>query len=127
MTFTEWYPLTTTEVERNGIARPAAVQLRRASGLVRYPGGRSAMVYYLFVERDMKAALLTHFADELSTPGVRGHGPLWFRYLEGENARAQLTVLFDQFQARFGAPPALHTATFTAAIERSWSPNGAES
>lgn len=108
MSFSEWYPLTPAGVELHGVRRPAAVQIRRASGLIRYPLGRSAMVYYVFAERDMQAALRSSFADELTEPGTRGHGPLWFRYLEGETAHAQLISLFAQFESRFGAPPALH-------------------
>lgn len=108
MSFSEWYPLTQAGVDAHAIPRPAAVQVRRASGLVRYPMGRSAMVYYVFVERDTKAALMSLFADEMIKPGTRGHGPLWFRYLEGENAGTQLRSLFEQFELRFGSPPALH-------------------
>lgn len=108
MTFSEWYPLTQVGVDLHGIPRPAAVQIRRASGLVRYPTGRSAMVYYLFAERDMQASLATLFADELTEPGARGQGPLWYRYLAGEGAHAQLVSLFEHFQFRFGAPPVLH-------------------
>lgn len=109
MRFGDWYPLTEAGVD--GAPRgPAAVQLRRALGLVRYPRGRSAMVFYFYAADDAAKALATLFVDELATPGVRGHGALWFRFSEEEDAREQLEALYEQFVRRFGAPPALHDA-----------------
>jgi hypothetical protein len=109
VSFGDWYPLTEAGVD--GAPRgPAAVQLRRALGLVRYPRGRSAMVYYFYAADDAARALTTLFADELATPGARGYGALWFRFSVEENAREGLEALYHEFSRRFGAPPVLHGA-----------------
>lgn len=109
MRFGDWYPLTEAGVD--GAPRgAAAVQVRRALGLVRYPRGRSAMVYYFYAADDASRALTTVFGDELQEPGVRGHGALWFRFSTEEGAREGLEALYLEFVRRFGAPPALHGA-----------------
>lgn len=107
--FSSWFPLTAVEVDARAPDGPAAVQLRRAEGLVAYPDGKSAMVFYFFADGSARTALTSVFADELEAPGVRGQGPLWFRFLEGELARKNLEHLFDEFEDRFGALPVLHT------------------
>lgn len=109
MKFGDWYPLTEAGVD-GAPKGPAAVQLRRALGLVRYPAGRSAMVFYFYAADNAAKALTTLFADELENPGVRGHGALWFRFCEEEGAREGLEGLYAEFIRRFGAPPALHAA-----------------
>lgn len=109
MRFGDWYPL--TEAGIDGAPRgPAAVQLRRALGLVRYPRGRSAMVFYFYAADNAANALSKLFADELTTPGTRGHGALWFRFSEEEDAREGLEALYHEFIRRFGAPPALNAS-----------------
>src|SRR5690606_39090323 len=110
MSFSGWFPLTPDSVDDAAPRRPAAVQVRQAIGLVRYPRGQSAMVYYVYAADDAAKALQKVFADELAAPGARGHGALWFRFLEGENAREVLEALYGEFVARFGAPPAFHDA-----------------
>jgi hypothetical protein len=109
--FSSWFPLTPDGVREHAPPTPAAVQVRRAEGLVVYPEGKSAMVFYFFAGASVREALSTAFADELATPGARGHGPLWFRYLAGERSQQSLASLFDEFEDRFGAPPALHGTT----------------
>lgn len=66
------------------------------------------MVYYFYAADDAARALETVFADELLTAGARGHGALWFRFLEGEHAKDALESLYDEFVSRFGSAPALH-------------------
>ena len=107
--FSEWFPLTAAGTAEHAPIGPAAVQLRRAEGLVSYPTGKSAMVFYFYAEQSVAEALASAFEDELAAAGVRGQGPLWFRVLEGTLARSTLTDLFDEFEARFGAAPVLHT------------------
>lgn len=87
---------------------PAAVQLRREAGLVGYPSGKSAMVYYFYAATSARVALKDAFADELAAPGARGQGPLLVRFATGATARASLEKLYDAFVARFGAPPVLN-------------------
>lgn len=102
-----WRPLTTEGLAEAADA-PAAVQLRRREGLVAYPTGKSAMVFYFFARTSARTALSTHFADELATPGARGHGPLLFRFSTEPNAERALAALLDAFVARFGSAPVLH-------------------
>ncbi len=111
MSFSGWFPLSEEVIGGSAPRGPAAVQVRQAIGLVRYPRGRSAMVYYFYAANDAAKALRTVFADELAEPGARGHGALWFRFLEGEDAREALEALYAEFVRRFGAPPVLHGDT----------------
>lgn len=111
MSFTGWFPLTEDGIDEDAPRGPAAVQVRRAMGLVRYPRGQSAMVYYFYAADDAAAALRNQFQDELETPGARGHGALWFRFLEGERSREALETLYAEFVARFGKAPTLHDDT----------------
>jgi hypothetical protein len=106
--FGAWFPLDDAHVASAPDA-PAAVQLRRADGsLVAYPRGRSAMVFYFFAARSAREALRRLFRDELDEPGARGEGPLAFRVLVGDDARAHLERLYESFAADFGRAPILH-------------------
>jgi hypothetical protein len=102
-----WFELT-----RDGLSAapdaPAAVQVRRRDGLVIYPRGKSAMVYYFFAPSSARQSLLTHFVDELDAPGSRGHGPLLFRFSTEDAADLALHHLYETFVARFGRAPILH-------------------
>jgi hypothetical protein len=106
--FKEWYALTAELVDEHAPSGPAAVQLRRAEGLVRYPTGKSAMVFYFYASDDARAALSRLFADEIAEPGVRGQGNLWFRFMEHPGAAHYLNELFGEFVYRFGRAPILH-------------------
>jgi hypothetical protein len=109
LAFGEWVPLDVIRVA-TAPDGPAAVQVRRAVGLVDYPAGKSAMVYYFFASKSARMALVDLFADEIEAPGTRGQGPLWFRFLEGAQAEPVIARLFEEFQERFGAAPVLHEA-----------------
>lgn len=87
---------------------PAAVQMRRRDGLVTYPRGKSAMVFYFYAAKSARTTLREVFADELAAPGVRGHGPLLARWTTDDGARAALEDLYARFVERFGGPPVLH-------------------
>lgn len=108
MSFTSWFALTGEGIDESAPRGPAAVQLRRADGLIEYPAGKSAMVFYFYAERDAAAALRRLFADEIERPGCRRQGELWFRVLVGTRAREELEELFHEFEARFGSMPVLH-------------------
>lgn len=107
MQFTSWQPLTREGLNEHAPRGPAAVQVRVEEGLVDYPSGRSsAMVCYFYASDDAHARLEELFEDELDDPGARGHGPLLFRYIEGEDlALTHLKKLLHKFHTRFGAMP----------------------
>jgi hypothetical protein len=107
--FGPWLPLDDAHVLTVADA-PGAVQLGRADrSLIEYPRGKSAMVFSFYAARSMREALRRMFADELAEPGARGEGPLVFRVCPGgEDVRAWLEHLFEDFVERFGRAPILH-------------------
>lgn len=102
--FSSWYPLTDEGIAEHAPKGPAAIQVRRADGLVDYPSGKSAMVWYGYLE-EVEETLREVFADEIDEPGARGHGPLQFRYMTGEGALEDLEKVADKFARRFGGSP----------------------
>ena len=108
MHFSKWFPLTPDGVASQAPKGPAAVQLRAAEGVVDYPTGKSAMVFYFFASTSVADALRTHFSDELDAPGHRGYGPLLFRYSDEPSGAAGLQAHLDAFESRFGRKPWLH-------------------
>lgn len=106
--FSGWYPLEETIIDEILDPAPGAVQVRVAEGLVDYPLGKSAMVYFFFAATDARNALREIFEDELKHSGARGRGPLWFRYLQGTDAQARLEARWTEFVSRFGSPPLWH-------------------
>ncbi len=99
MRFGEWYPLQTA-----GDLAPAAegvLQLRLASGLIEYPNGKSAMVWYQHAPdaRIAAQALAVRFADR----------NLVCRHLievdDGVDLAAFCAKLREDFQRRFGSVP----------------------
>lgn len=99
MRFTPWYPL--AEASQHAPAAGGMFQLRLASGLIDYPKGKSAMVYYAAAD-DVRAAAMA-FAV-----GYRG-ALLWCRHLECDgdavDFRAFYARLVQEFARRFGSPP----------------------
>ena len=65
--FGRWFDLTETSVEEHAPDGPAALQVRRARGLVDYPTGKSAMVWYGYAATSARSVLKSVFADELQT------------------------------------------------------------
>jgi hypothetical protein len=110
MEFGPWSPLDDAHLVALADA-PGAVQLGRADRrLIAYPTGRSAMVFYFYAARSMREATRRLFADELVEPGARGEGSLvWRACPGGDDVRAHLERLFDEFVARFGRAPILHS------------------
>ena len=104
--FTSWFDLREEEVKANAPAGPAALQVRQARGLLEYPTGKSAMVWYGYAEESARGLLAEEFAEELREPGVGEHGPQQFRFMEGgEQSREALEIVWKRFEKRFGSPP----------------------
>ena len=106
--FSGWHPLNESALDEVLAPGAGAIQIRVAEGLVEYPLGKSAMVYFFFAANDARSAMRTLFDDELKRPGCRGLGALWFRYLQGPGAQERLEDRWAEFVARFGTPPIWH-------------------
>lgn len=102
--FSSWYALTDEAIDEHAPEGPAALQIKRADGLVDYSSGMSAMVCYFYADR-AAPALKSRFDDEIETPGVRGEGELLFRYLQDDEAKETLADLLFKFVKKFGEPP----------------------
>lgn len=104
--FSNWIPLTEGDVEKSAPLKPAALQVKAAGELIDYPIGKSAMVWYGYAANNAARVLREQFDDELRKPGVRGHGPLQFRFIAGgDAARETLETVFRKFARNFGRPP----------------------
>jgi len=91
--FTNWQRLTKESVEQHAPDGLAALQVKRVGGLVNYPSGKSAMLWYGYASENAGATLTEHFEDELRQPGTRGYGTLRFRYIPGGQQARDLDVL----------------------------------
>ena len=107
-TFTSWTPLSNEALEAAPVGH-AAVQLRRAEGLVQYPRGMNTLVCFLFCD-DIEVSLTRLCQQELEQPGALGQGPLWFRYLVTDEAESIIGSRYMRFVQRFGSPPILQAA-----------------
>jgi hypothetical protein len=99
--FGRWYPL--AEAGDHTPARAGVLQLRRATGLLDYPRGKSAMMLYAYAP-DLRAA-----AQVLA--GAHAGADLLCRHLieidEATDLAAFCAKLRDEFERRFGAVPEL--------------------
>ena len=103
--YSSWFELRAESVEQGAPRGAAALQVRRAEGVVTYPDGKSAMVWFGYSSSDAMKTLQKVFADELETPGSRGQGHLLFRYHQGPSARASIIRRANHFAKKFGVPP----------------------
>jgi len=94
MTFGRWQKLPAATVPR----RRGVLQARVADGLVDYPTGKSAMVYY-DADDDLSQALMRLGA--VVPPGA----DVLVRFAECADPRAELARLVDDFTRRFGSQP----------------------
>jgi hypothetical protein len=105
MQFGPWYPL--AEARDRAPAAEGVWQLRRASGLLDYPRGKSAMMHYGHA-LDVRAAALA-WAQAHVPPGPHGSAGILCRHLIEIDGAADLVAfharLVDDFRRRFGAPP----------------------
>ncbi len=104
MKFGPWYPLDTAQ--KHAPAAPGVLQVRLASGLVDYPRGKSAMLWYEHA-LDVRAAALALAA-------AHGRTDLVCRHLIEFDAATDLGTfcakLRTEFVRRFGLPPAFESA-----------------
>ncbi len=105
VTFGRWYEL--REGALAVLAEPGVFQVRIPHGLVDYPRGKSAMIYY-GVASDLRA--------EVAAAAERWGGKGWLcrhsvELLNRERADldAALCSLLTRFERRFGSPPVLPT------------------
>ena len=82
-------------------ASSALVQIKWTGGLIDYPTGKSAMIWYGVVSPCSPAtisALLRRLEPCIPSPEL-----VW-RWYSGEDQRDQLVALNARFEARFGGP-----------------------
>jgi hypothetical protein len=83
------------------------IQVRVAQGLVRYPSGRSAMIWY-GAGPDLRAGVLAAAPRIVASAREAGiEGPLWVRTRKVADPAEPLARLIQRFAARFGTPPRL--------------------
>jgi hypothetical protein len=88
-------------------AEAGLVQVRVAEGLVTYPRGKSAMIWY-GAERDLRASLQEASSRIVAAAREAGiEGPLWVRTRRVAIPEPALARLLERFTARFGTPPRL--------------------
>jgi len=102
--FGPWYSL--ASAGDHAPPSEGVLQLRLASGLLTYPSGKSAMVWYGHAD-DVRAAALALARAHAPSP----HGALVCRHLieieEGTNLIAFCAKLRGDFVRRFGSHPVL--------------------
>lgn len=103
--YSKWFALNEDGLAASAIEGEAAVQVRRIQGLVDYGDAKSAMVWYGYFSENSPGRLQEIFEDEWEQPGIRGQGPLLFRYYSGSDARESMVKRARQFATRFGGPP----------------------
>ena len=92
-------------------AEAALVQVKVVEGLLTYPKGRSAMVYYGVLapcSAPRVAALLTRLAADF-----QGQQLVW-RFLASGSVEGELEQLLQRFVTRFGAAPKAMTLQISA-------------
>lgn len=102
MTFGRWYAL--AEAAAHAPGQPGIFQIRVAKGLLDYPRGKSAMLYYGWA--DDLGARVTAFAH--SHPGADWlcRHTIEMTKHEADNLHQTFEQLVSQFERRFGTPPA---------------------
>lgn len=99
--FTDWLPL--PEGEREAPQEEGVFQVRVAEGLLRYPNGRSAMVFYGRAG-DLRGGVRL-FRERL-LPGLEWAEPeLRVRWFAEPDAAQRMEQLLRRFEQRFGGLP----------------------
>lgn len=103
MEFTSWHPLTS-----EGIVAlpklPAAFQVRRETGLVEYPRGKSAMLFYGYADVNLYETVSKLFPLDEMADGHPQHGALLVRFSTEVEAKPEMKALYQSFTRRFGQP-----------------------
>lgn len=106
MKFGPWYPL--AEAREHAPADEGVFQLRQASGLIDYPRGKSAMVYYGHAT-DVRAAAVAWAAGACAVARGAALAGLLCRHLIERDDAGDLAAfhakLVEEFARRFGAEP----------------------
>ena len=105
MRFGPWYPL--TDAGDRAPAAAGVLQLRLASGLVDYPRGKSAMVWYAH-GHDVRAAALALATAHAGKDLVCRH---LIEIAPGTDLAAFCTKLRSDFVQRFGSAPLLEPSS----------------
>ena len=103
MRFVSWYPLATAG--EHAPPRAGVFQIRVASGLLDYPTGKSAMIYYACAP-DLAAAVREFSASHTGRDWLCRHSDE-MSPAELAHPERVLSNLLDQFERRFGSPPTL--------------------
>ncbi|MFQ5748310.1 MAG: hypothetical protein ACE5H3_02500 [Planctomycetota bacterium] len=87
---------------------PGIFQVRAKAGLLRYPRGRSAMLFY-GAAPDLRAGVAV-FRSEAVSHWEEPETALWIRWKPAREPEALLRAYLDLFRSRFGALPARNPA-----------------
>jgi len=90
--------------EATAPAEPGVFQVRAKAELLRYPRGKSAMLFY-GAARDLRAGIAA-FRLEVAPRWEEPETALWIRWKPARDSDAALCAYLDLFQRRFGALPA---------------------
>lgn len=101
MRFVSWYPL--AEAGEHAPPTPGVFQIRVRAGLVDYPRGKSAMIYYGW-GREVRAAATAFLAAHPGADWLCRHAVQMSEW-ELDHPAAVAGQFVERFEARFGSPP----------------------
>jgi len=104
--FGDWTELPVAE--ERAPAEPGVFQVRAKAGLLRYPRGRSAMLFY-GAAQDLRAGIAA-FRLQVVPRWEQPETALWIRWKPARDPDAALRAYLDLFQRRFGTLPARNPA-----------------
>jgi len=102
MTFGRWQPL--AQAAGHASARPGIFQVRQTKGLIEYPRGKSAMLYYECTD-DLTVAIAAYAARHPDADWLCRHTVEMTEH-EAANLSQTFDRLIGQFESRFGKRPA---------------------
>jgi len=104
--FGDWTEPAAAEV--TAPAEPGVFQVRVKAGLLAYPRGKSAMLFY-GAAQDLRAGIAA-FRLQVVPRWEQPETALWIRWKPARDPDAALRAYLDLFQGRFGALPARNPA-----------------
>jgi hypothetical protein len=102
MRFGEWVPIDSAVTSA---PEAAGVLQTRADGLVAYPQGRSAMIYYAHCPSGSSLRGFISGIGAIDLLRATEAGARWIRFAETSEPETDFERLLDHFVERFGAPP----------------------